>query len=62
MRNAELAITLLLGLLDRANAISQLISTARTEGRDISDEELNKLQADDDVAREKLLAAIKAGG
>jgi len=60
MGNAELAITLLLGLLDRAQAIGNLINQARAEKRDITDAELDKLASDDDQARARLKAAIDA--
>jgi hypothetical protein len=60
MGNAELAITLLLGLLDRAQAIGTLINQARAEKRDITDAELDKLTSDDDQARARLKAAIDA--
>jgi len=56
--NAALAVSLILGLLDRAQAIGTLIKTARAEGRDITDAELDSLVAEDDAAREALDAAI----
>ena len=56
---AELAITLLLGLLDRAAQIGALISSAKAQGRDVTEAELNALAADDDVARKALEEAIK---
>ena len=58
MGNVELAITLLLGLIDRAQAIGNLIDKARAEKRDISPEELIQLASEDDVARAKLQEAI----
>jgi len=61
----EVAITLLLGLLDRAAAYGALISQAKSEGRDITDAELDELAGEDDQARKDLEAAIakrKAGG
>lgn len=61
----ELALGLLFGLIDRAAQIQQLIQTAKSEGRDISEAELNALQAADDAARQKLQEAIanaKASG
>lgn len=50
MNNAALLVTLLLGLVDRANTIGILIATAQKEGRDVTDAELDKLAADDDEA------------
>ena len=61
---AEILITLLLGLLDRASQIGTLITTARGEGRDVTKEELDALVAMDQAARADLVAAIakaKAG-
>jgi len=61
----EVAITLLLGLLDRAAAYGALISKAKAEGRDVSDAEFDELAEQDDQARKDLVAAIakrKAGG
>lgn len=58
MGNAELAIQLLLGLLDRASAIGNLINQARSEKRDITDVELDRLASEDDQSRAKLQAAI----
>lgn len=56
----EIAISLLLGLIDRAAQISTLINTARTEKRDITQTELDILAAQDDAARKALDDAIKA--
>ena len=61
----EVAITLLLGLLDRAAAYGALISQAKAEGREVSEAELDALASEDDQARKDLKAAIakrKAGG
>lgn len=58
MKGIELAITLALGLLDRAAAYSLLINQARSEGRDVSDAELDELALDDDFARKELEGAI----
>jgi hypothetical protein len=55
---AEILISLLLGLLDRASQIGALISTARGEGRDITPAELDALMEQDKVAREDLVDAI----
>lgn len=62
---AELAISLLLGLLDRATQIGTLIETARKENRDITTAELDTLVAKDNEARDALTKAIadaKAAG
>lgn len=58
MGNTELAITLLLGLLDRAQAIGSLINQARAERRDVSAEELIALASQDDISRAKLQKVI----
>lgn len=58
--NVNLAITLLLSVLNRASEIGTLIATARAENRDISDLEINKLVINDDAARDALAEAIKA--
>lgn len=59
----EAAITLLLGLLDRASQIGTLISSARAEGRDVTPAELDALVAADQLARQALVDAIaKAKG
>ncbi len=54
----EIAITLLLGLLDRASQINMLIDTARKEGRDVTVTELDALVAKDNAARDALAKAI----
>jgi hypothetical protein len=59
MGNAAVAVDLLLGLLDRASAIGTLLAKANTEGRDVTDAELDALAAGDDAARAALDAAIK---
>jgi len=58
---AELAVTLLLALLDRAEAIGALIRTGRDEGWSEArwKSELDALAADDDVAKKTLEDAIK---
>lgn len=61
----EAAITLVLGLLDRAQAIGAMISRAQAEKRDITPAELDAVVAQDDTARATLQAAIdkaRAGG
>jgi hypothetical protein len=57
---AEVLITLILGLLDRASAIGALLSKARGEGRDVTAAELDGLRLADDVARDELVKAIAA--
>ena len=56
---AVVALNLLFGLLDRAQAVGALISKAQAEGRDVSDAELDVLAASDDTARAALAQAIK---
>lgn len=61
----DVAISLLLALLDRATQISALIGGARKEGRDITPAELDALIDADKVARQALVDAIakaKTGG
>jgi hypothetical protein len=58
--NIDLALTLIIQLLNRSSEISALIAKARGEGRDITDAELDVLQAADDAARADLMAAIAA--
>lgn len=58
MGNAAIAVDLILGLIDRAQAIGGLIAKAQAEGRDITDAELDGLAAGDDAARIALTAAI----
>jgi len=61
--NAAIAVSLILGLLDRASAIGALLKAARAEGRDLTEAEIDKLVAEDDAARTELDAAIaKARG
>lgn len=65
MGNAAVAVSLILGLLDRATAIGTLLQRAQTEGRDVTDEEIDQLVADDDRAREEGRAArekARSGG
>lgn len=58
MMEAALIIQLILGLLDRATAIAQLLQTAQKEGRDITTEELDNLKREDEVARARLVVTI----
>ena len=55
---ASAAITLLLGLLDRASQIGALLGKAQAEGRDVTEAELDALVTDDGRARDALVAAI----
>jgi RNA:NAD 2'-phosphotransferase (TPT1/KptA family) len=59
MMGADIAITLLLGLLDRAAVIGSVINAARTEGRDLTQAEIDLVVAADDKARNELVAAIE---
>ena len=56
----EIAVSLLLGLLDRAAQIGTLISTAKAQGRDVTAAELDALVAADQTARGALQQAIDA--
>ena len=58
-KNADILFSLLLGLLDRAGGITALLQTARSEGRDVSETELDALAGGDDLSRIKLQEAIK---
>lgn len=56
--NALILIQLLTQLLAQAQSIGQLISKARSEGRDVTDAELGALMAQDDAVRAALEAEI----
>ena len=58
MDTALLATTLLIRLLEQAQAVGALILKARSEGRDITTDELDALAAADDVVRDALNAEI----
>lgn len=58
--NSVALITLLLGALDRAQQIGALISTAQSEGRDVTAAELQALADADTAARQQLVDAIDA--
>lgn len=58
MDTALLATTILLRLLEQAQAVGSLIIKARAEGRDITTEELDALAAADDAVRDALNAEI----
>jgi len=54
----EAALSLLISLLSQADAIGRLIQTARNEGRDITEVEIDTLVMGDEAARQALLDAI----
>lgn len=54
------AVTLLLGILDRAAQVGAMIQKARAENRDITTEELDALLILDGEARQGLIDAIDA--
>lgn len=56
--NALILIQLLTQLLAQAQSIGQLVSKARSEGRDVTDAELAALMAQDDAVRAALEAEI----
>lgn len=60
--DVNLAISLLLALVNNAAQISALIQKAQAEGRDISPEEWKTVTDADDLARAQLVSAIKAAG
>ena len=60
MNNVDVLLSLLLSLANQMGPISALISKANGEGRDISDEELDALFLEDDVARQRLVDALAA--
>lgn len=57
---ADVLLTLLFGLLDRADKIGKLISTAKSENRDITLAELDTLSVETQTALDKLQADIKS--
>lgn len=59
MEAALQLVTMILSLSERITQISQLIQTARNEGRDVTSAELAELAAADDAAREQLVQAIE---
>lgn len=56
--NSKLVIDLILLALSHASELGQLLQTAHTEGRDVSEAELDGLRAKYSVARTALLAEI----
>jgi hypothetical protein len=59
MKNVALAVSLLTELLRQAAAISTLVRQAQTEGRDLTAQELDAVQALDDASRANLVGAIE---
>jgi hypothetical protein len=65
MNNALLLIDMIFAGLDRIDRLKQLFGTARAEGRDVTDAELDALRAEDDAARDalaQLIASKRAAG
>lgn len=63
--NALTLTNLMLGLLAQQQKIAALLRTAQAEGRDVTDDELDGLFADDDAARAALeteIAKARADG
>lgn len=60
MENVAILIQLLVSLLGQADKIAKLLNAARSEGRDVSEEELATLFTEDDAARARLQALIDA--
>lgn len=56
------AIELLLQLINAAGPVSAAIRQAQAEGRALTREELESAFAQDDAARDRLVAAIQAAG
>jgi hypothetical protein len=56
--NAELAVELLIAIIDQAATISALLTKAKAEGRDVTSAELDTLALADDLARAQLIVAI----
>lgn len=54
-----LILNALLAVLSKSPELAALFDKARSEGRDISDEEFAAIDARDDAAREKLVEEIK---
>jgi hypothetical protein len=55
---AELAVELLIALINQAATITTLLANAKAAGRDILPSELDGLALADDVARAELVIAI----
>lgn len=52
------AVDMLIGLLDRARGVSELIKKARAEGRDVSEAEIDALSAETDQAISDARASV----
>lgn len=55
---ADIIITLIFGLLDRAQAYATLIAKAKAENRDVTEAEVDAAVAEYDASRASLVAAI----
>lgn len=55
---ADVIITLLFGLLDRAQSYATLIAKAKAENRDVTEAEVDAAIAEYDSSRASLVAAI----
>ena len=58
MNRTDLVLQLLLSALSQTAAIGALLNRVKAEGRDVTEEELNGLTAQDDAARQALADAI----
>jgi hypothetical protein len=58
MSNAELAVELLIAIINQAATISALLAKAKEEGRDLNSDELDGLALGDDLTRANLVIAI----
>lgn len=58
MSNLSIALDLALQLTTRMDELVTLFKAASSEGRDLTDEELDSFVAADDAARGRLVAAI----
>lgn len=58
--NIAIALQLLIQLTQQAQELSLLISRAKAEGRDVTNDELNVLRKQDDVARTQLANLIES--
>lgn len=59
MKNIAIVLGLLIDLSGRINQLSSLLKKAQDEGRDITEDELTALVAEDDAARANLDDAIE---
>jgi RNA:NAD 2'-phosphotransferase (TPT1/KptA family) len=56
--NALVALDLVISLMVRAQQIADLIRQAQAQGRNLTDQELDAIVAENDAARARLAAAI----